>query len=84
MFFLYFNTLEIDQNIVWIVHDKPIQKFARNIIHEMLKDGWYISKFKKHDIILKMTIPCWECNFSFVSFFNAYEIITVICKSILV
>jgi len=37
-----------------------------DIIHEILKDGWCVSKFKKHEIVFKMTIPCLECSLLFV------------------
>jgi hypothetical protein len=42
----------------------------------MLKDGWGISKFKKHDVVFKMSISYSECNFPFITFFDMHQVLS--------
>ncbi|KAG0624061.1 hypothetical protein M758_3G220900 [Ceratodon purpureus] len=41
----------------------------------MTDDGRRIGQSKRHDIILKMPIPCAKCSLPLVSFFYPHKII---------
>ena len=64
--------LGINQNVVKITNNKVLEKFSKNIVHQVLKDCWCVCKSKRHDKVFKVAIPCLKSGLSFISFFNSY------------
>jgi hypothetical protein len=76
MLFVLFWILGKDQYIIQVANNKIVQEFAENIVHQILEDGWGINKSKRHDVVFKMPIPCFECNLPFITFFDVHQVIS--------
>src|SRR5918997_847645 len=64
------------QNVIQIDDNKVVKVLPKDVIHHMLENSRSIGKAKRHDIILKMAIPCTESCLPFVSFLDSYEVVS--------
>jgi hypothetical protein len=76
MSFMLFAILGKDQDIIPVVNNKIIHEFTKNIVHQILEDGWGIIKSKRHDVVFKISIPCSECSLPFITFFDVCQVIS--------
>ena len=63
------------QETDWIIDSGAsyhITPYREMFIHHMLKNGWGVSKTKRHYLVFEMPIPCSECSFPFIPRLDAY------------
>lgn len=63
--------LNINQNIVQIHYDKNVKFFNKDLIDIILKTDQGDKEFKKHDLVLEMSVPGTKDSLSFVTLSNS-------------
>jgi hypothetical protein len=76
MLFMLFSTLRKDQDVVNEDHDKPIQLFHKNRVHQVHEVSGGVGQTKRHHQILIKTISSgesslWDIFFTYLDLMTA-------------
>lgn len=53
----------VNQNVINVHDDKLSNHVSEDVIHEGLKDNWWVWQAKKHDLIFIVALVCAESSF---------------------
>ena len=60
----------LDKNVFQVYNNKDVKLFGQYLINEALEYGWYISQFKRYDLIFKTAIAGLKSCLLFVAFLD--------------
>ncbi len=67
----------INQNVVQIHNNKDVKMIDKDLVHIALKTDQSVRKFKKHNLVLKITVLSSKTGLLFVTFSNFYPIVGI-------
>src|SRR5882724_4453483 len=77
MSFVFRNVVRIDENVIQIYDDNDVDHVCEDVIHELLKSCWSISKPFRHYQPLEGTITGLEGSFPLVSGCNPNKMVSM-------
>lgn len=67
----------MNQNIIYIYHNKDFKPFSKIFVNVALKTSWCIRKTKRHELILEVVIPNTKYCFQLIMLLNSHLMIDI-------
>ncbi len=65
---LFAFAFSVNEDIIEVYYHKNVEFLYQDLINIALECNWYISQFKRHDLILEVAMVGLEGHLSFVAF----------------
>ena len=77
-FHMFFSlTFIIDKDVIKIYYHKDIKFLCSDLVDIALEHGQCVGQFKKHHLVVKVTIAVPKGGFLFITFFDPHLMISI-------